>query len=480
MPPKRGLQTELHPALRTSNLNLLKVKRPRSGSPRSLASTTSHDNANVDNDGTDPTGTYITPPLPNPYLADSSRPGSRDEREYGPKRRLLRFHQKGEIVRAVAEQRAKAKQLAQEQHFRELQLKVEEEERRELVRKGELPDVSIGEDKYLPDFDGANTPSEILEWWDIPYVEIKKGSSYRILDRFTFGGSNSKRKQRKRKEGETSIDHDEETDDESEPSILYVWHPELIKDKEEGEKEGSGLLKRVYLTKNEQKRLRRSRRQLQREEHELRIKLGLDPKPEPKVKLSNMMRVVENSSNILDPTKYEQQVKQQVDQRRQRHELMNSERHEAAVIARKERVMKFEDTHSGTESMCYVYKFKSLSNPKIRYKLHMNSKQLKLKGCCLRIGEDGPGIIIAVGDEKQCKFFDNLVSRRIKWTDDYIDKSNNQKIDMSENFIKTEWSGYINTATTHKFVTWFMKSCSSEEELLKVLDEFNARQFYQR
>ena len=115
-------------------------------------------------------------------------------------------------------------------------MKVEEEERRELVRKGELPDVSIGEDRYLPDFDGANTPSEILEWWDIPYVEIKKGSSYRILDRFTFGGSNSKRKQRKRKEGETSIDHDEETDDESSHHPTTSWHPELIKDKEEGRK----------------------------------------------------------------------------------------------------------------------------------------------------------------------------------------------------------------------------------------------------
>ena len=479
MPPKRGLQTELHPALRTSNLNLLKVKRPRSGSPRALPPASTHDNANInDGDGTDLTGAYITRPLPNPYLADYSPPGSKEQREFGPRRRLLRFHQRGEIVKSMAEQRARATQIAQEQQARELQLKVEEEERRELVRKGELPDVSIGEDKYLPDSDGASTPTEILEWWDIPFVEIKKGSSYRILDRFTSGVSNSKRKQRK--QGETSTDHDNDDDDDTdEPSILYVWHPELIRDKDK--EEGSGLLKRVYLTKSEQKRLRRNKRQLQREEHELRIKLGLDPKPEPKVKLSNMMRVVENSSNILDPTKYEQQVRQQVDQRRQRHELTNSERHEAAVTARKkEKLGKSEDTHSGTESMCYVYRFKSLSNPKIRYKLHMNSKQLKLKGCCLRIGEDGPGIIVAVGDEKPCKFFDNLVNRRIKWTDDYIDKSSNQKVDMSENFIKTEWSGYINTATTHKFVPWFMKSCSSEEELLKVLDTFNARQFYQR
>lgn len=394
-----GLNVEIHPALLSENVNLIRHRD-------------------------------------NPYLSHET-PSTVDKKVAKRYSRGLKFHTPGALTKRLQEERA---QIAKEQ---ELQ-KERDEIKKAKVRSGELPDELIGEQNYL-----INEVPEI-EWWDAIYVNNLLDWS--IKEKYT-------------KEAETmDIDSEEGDDSGSElPTIRYVQHPVPLQSEPTTLK-----MPKVYLVKREQKKLRRNRRKLLREEHEQKVRLGLEPKPAPKVKLSNMMNVYQNTENITDPTSWEQTVKAGVEERHKKHVETNLRRHFEAKERKQEKSA--EKSSSPTDLCCRVFRFTGLRNPKIRFKLAKNSRQLGMRGVCLRVG-DGPGILVVIGTEKNCRFYSKLVLQRLKWSEPYVDSATNQLIDCSKDKSELVWEGILKET---KFRGWFMKQCESEDELKSTLAQFDA------
>lgn len=412
----KGLQTKVNPLLLSSNLNLI-------------------------------TRQYRDE---NPYLSTTA---TRTDGKVAKRlQRGLQFYEKG-VVSSKIEQERREQRL---QHERQLELErqaaatkaKEDDEIRAKVAEGELPDTTIGEDKYVRRVE--DVPQ--VEWWDKIYLD----ENLQILPKYC----------------EAFQDQDEDSDEDDEddhPSIKYIHHPVPVKVQE------VKPTARVYLTKKEQKKVRRNRRKVEREEKEIKIRLGLEPKPEPKVKLANMMNVYENNQNITDPTQWERTVVEQVEQREKIHYETNRKRHEEAVQRRKQTLQTNGSESQSLENHCKVFRFQSLENPKIRYKLSMNSKQLSLRGACLRVNDNGYGIIVAVGTEKSCRFFEKLVLHRIKWDEDFEDRNTGSKVNMRGNQAARVWQGQLKE---NKFPRWFMKVCASEEEMRSTLRQFDAEHFF--
>ena len=103
----------------------------------------------------------------------------------------------------------------------------------------------------------------------------------------------------------------------------------------------------VFLTKKEQKKLRRQNRREAWKEKQDKIRLGLIPPDQPKVKISNMMRVLESDA-VQDPTKVEAHVRAQMAKRKADHEKMNADRKLTPDQRKQKTVRKLkEDTTAG-------------------------------------------------------------------------------------------------------------------------------------
>ena len=111
----------------------------------------------------------------------------------------------------------------------------------------------------------------------------------------------------------------------------------------------------VFLTKKERKKLRRQSRREAWKEKQDKIRLGLAPPDEPKVKMSNLMRVLGNEA-VMDPTKVESHVRQQMAKRLANHEKANADRKLTPEQrkAKNEKKMK-EDTNFGVNVAIYRF-----------------------------------------------------------------------------------------------------------------------------
>lgn len=405
----KGLQTELHPALRSSNLNLIRSKRE------------------------------------NPYLDDNAKVPLQAKK----KRQLLRFYKPGEFIAKANQLRAAhAQQLVEE---KEQMLRKEEEEciRKNKIRLGDLPDVN--EIAYLETI--KSVPS--IEWWDKKFVNSNDGE---IHEKYLRSYDNI-----------CDTSQDDSVEEDERPSIRFVKHPIPITKKVGS---NSSVITKIYLTKKEQKKKRRNQRKIMQQERETRIKLNLESKPEPKVKLANMMRVLESNHNIQDPTRWEQVVREQVKARKEKHLKTNTQRHLEAIELRQK--AGFATYCAVPNHFCKVYKFNHMNNPKIRYKILTNGKQLYLKGCCLHINQ-GPGIIVTVGNEKSSNFFEKLVTKRIKWSEPFQIKHNTETITCTDATCSKIWEGIV---AEHKFRGWFMTECQNSQELINILSRSGGSPFF--
>lgn len=105
-------------------------------------------------------------------------------------------------------------------------------------------------------------------------------------------------------------------------TVKYIQHPVPIKPLG-GEKAAEPL--KMYLTKKERKRIRRTARHEREMEKRDKIMMGLIPAPEPKFKLSNFMKILGDQA-VADPSKVEKRVVQQMQQRILNHEMRNEAR----------------------------------------------------------------------------------------------------------------------------------------------------------
>ncbi|TRY83299.1 hypothetical protein DNTS_006030 [Danionella cerebrum] len=134
----------------------------------------------------------------------------------------------------------------------------------------------------------------------------------------------------------------------------------------------------VYLTKKEQKKLRRQTRREGQKEVQEKVRLGLMPPPEPKVRISNLMRVL-GTEAVQDPTKVEAHVRAQMAKRQKAHEEANAARKLTAEQRKEKKVKKLkEDLSNGVHIA--VYRIRNLHNPAKKFKVEANATQLYLTG----------------------------------------------------------------------------------------------------
>jgi U4/U6 small nuclear ribonucleoprotein PRP3 len=193
----------------------------------------------------------------------------------------------------------------------------------------------------------------------------------------------------------------------------------------------------IFLTKKEQKKLRRQNRRETWKEKQEKIRLGLEPAPEPKMKLSNMMRVLGHQA-VQDPTKIEAVVKQQMAKRQKAHEDANNAR-KLTVDQKKQKKLKKvkEDTNLGVHVA--VYRLLDLHNPAQKFKVEMNAKQLQMTGVIVLYRNIN--VVVVEGGAKQQKKFKRLMLSRIKWHEDEVSKDGTETGEKVPNRCDLVWEG---------------------------------------
>jgi len=179
----------------------------------------------------------------------------------------------------------------------------------------------------------------------------------------------------------------------------------------------------MFLTKKEQKKMRRQNRREAWKEKQDKIRLGLVLPDEPKVKMSNLMRVLGNEQ-ILDPTKVEAHVRAQMAKRKADHDAANQERKLTPGQRKEKNARKLKEDCTAGVSVA-VYRVKNLQNPAKKWKLEKNAQQLYMTGTVLLYQD--VNIVVVEGGPKQQKKYKQLMLTRIKWEEDkYTDKEGNQ------------------------------------------------------
>lgn len=196
------------------------------------------------------------------------------------------------------------------------------------------------------------------------------------------------------------------------PAItIYVQHP--IQIPAPGDKVVVQA-KPLFLTKKEQKKMRRQRRLAALQDKQDRQKMGLLPPDPPKVKLSNMMRVLTQDA-IADPTKIEAQVRREMIARERGHMKANEERKLTDEQRREKREGKMlQDEAKGIHAMCFKVKF--LNNPSHKFKVKKNAQDYGLTG--VTIHNPKFCLVVVEGGFKGLKKYRQLMLNRIDWTEE--------------------------------------------------------------
>jgi len=207
-------------------------------------------------------------------------------------------------------------------------------------------------------------------------------------------------------------------------TAALVQHPVPIKPL--GWVDKSDIQPTVYLTKKEQKRARRLRRQDKQAEERDKQALGLIPAPEPKLTLANFMKVLGEQA-VVDPSRMERAVQKQVDGRREKHEAENEARKLTPHQRREKAARKLqEDTTSGVNVA--VFRVDDMSHRYHRTKVDLNAQQNNLSGVCLEVNDrNGVSCIIVEGGPKAIKRFTRLMTVRMNWRGEGEEESESEE-----------------------------------------------------
>ena len=256
---------------------------------------------------------------------------------------------------------------------------------------------------------GASDATPQMEWWDMPFLPKDKQqpgksrpSSARVEPSDPVGYS------------ALSLRHC--------ASSRYVQHPTPLKSLSDLKTESTLPM---YLTKRERHRIRKKRRAEEELERRDKEAMGLVPPREPKLKLSNFMRVLGDKA-VIDPSKMEMTVLQQIYKRQAEHELKNAknkltpaQRSQKAWLKREQKESK---TIAATSLHVAVFVVNSLLDVKTIVKLRRDANQWFLSGCllnCLDTDDeskgDGVQFVMVEGGPRGVRKFTRLMLHRIKW-----------------------------------------------------------------
>ncbi|KAI0314405.1 pre-mRNA processing factor 3-domain-containing protein [Amylostereum chailletii] len=371
-PQGAGLKMSVHPSL----LDTAAPSAPQSKKDRykPMQPKFASIKANARNAPTPPPVTVHVPIMKeNPYAAASASPAPEGSFEGAPRERVgrsLRFNPKGKYVAQADNLRKEAQLEALKQRIAESAKKAgldNEFDTLEKKIKREVPPRS--------------------EWWDEALLPTK---NYEDIDNFDPSALNI------RKDGS--------------PITFYIQHPIPIP--APGEK-NKPVAKPLMLTKKEQKKMRKQRRQAELQDKRDRVRMGLIPPDAPKVRLANLMKVL-TSDAVQDPTRVEAKVRREVAMRKHTHEKMNTER-KLTDEQRREKIetKKVEEEKKGIYGA--IFKIRTLADPAQRFKVRKNAEQLNLTG--LAIFNPSFCMVYVEGAAKYIRNYKRLMLHRIAWTE---------------------------------------------------------------
>ncbi|KAM9061117.1 U4/U6 small nuclear ribonucleoprotein Prp3-like [Sarcophilus harrisii] len=217
----------------------------------------------------------------------------------------------------------------------------------------------------------------------------------------------------------------------------------------------------VYLTKKEQKQLRRQTRRKAQKELQEKVRLGLLPPPEPKVSISSLMRVF-GTEAVQDPTRVEAHVRAQMAKRQRTHEEANAARKLTAEQRKVKKMRKLqEDTSQGVHIS--VFRVRNLRHPAKRFKIEANAGQLYLSGVVV-LHRD-VNVVVVEGGPKAQKKFKHLMLHRIKWDEQTLNMKGDEEDESEEEAVRKPnnctlvWEG---TAKDRSFGEMKFKQCPTE------------------
>ena len=198
----------------------------------------------------------------------------------------------------------------------------------------------------------------------------------------------------------------------SEDSLVthLVQHPIPLPAPGDKKAEATGMM----LTKKEQKKMRRQRRQAELEDKRDRQKMGLIPPDPPKVRLANLMKVL-TSDAVQDPTKVEAKVRREVAMRAYKHEKDNADR-KLTAEQRKEKEYQQMVARERKGLWCAVFKIRYLTNGRHKFKVRETAKTDLLSGVC--IFHPSYALVLVEGVDKSIKHYKKLMLNRIDWTEE--------------------------------------------------------------
>jgi U4/U6 small nuclear ribonucleoprotein PRP3 len=301
----------------------------------------------------------------------------------------------------------------------------------------------------------VEAPPEV-EWFDESY--FPEGKTYNDFDDSEFPGLISK------VSGAEGLISD------------LVQHPVLI---EPPQDRLIPEAKPLYMTRKEQKKLRRQRRIAIMKESQAKQRLDLEPTPAPKVKRSNLMRILGDEA-IQDPTAVEARVNREIAERHQKHLDENEER-KLSKEQRHEKTQVNQEKDAAKGLHMVVFKINNLTDGKHRFKIAKNAEQLALTGICLLHRK--VNLVIAEGGEWSISKYKKLMLNRIEWTAG-VPTTNNQEAepdwmkentDLSTNSCQLIFHGEVKTRA---FRRWTSKICETDREVVELLSRNKMESFW--
>lgn len=304
-----------------------------------------------------------TDPFYDPSLTTSTTAGK------GRKSRQLLFNQKGKFI-------AQANALRQQEKLEEMRLRMQEESRKKAIEEAT-------EKSYL-----VPAPPKV-EWWDEGLLTTPDYDSLDISDPATLN---------------------------FDVITSYVQHPVLLAAPQEAR---PFVAKPMFLTKEEQKKVRRQRRMADHKEEQAKIRLGLVPPPPPKVKKSNLMRVLGQEA-VKDPTAVEARVNREIAQRAEDHDAQNQAR-ALTKEQRHEKLAQQQEADAAKGVFVAVFRIDNLSYGKHRFQISKNAEQNSLTG--MTIFNPNFNLVIVEGGSHAVDAYKKLMLNRIRWTDNAMPQS---------------------------------------------------------
>jgi len=249
----------------------------------------------------------------------------------------------------------------------------------------------------------------------------------------------------------------------------------------------------LHLTKKETKRQRKLRRADRQRELQDMQAAGIIPPPKPRLTLSNFMRVLGDQA-VLDPSKMELKVMEQMEARKEKHDKMN----EAKKLTKEQRSAKrerklTEDTSQSVTVALFVVK--DTSHPYHRTKVDLNAQQRNITGGVLECEELKMSLVICEGGANAIKWYTRLMLVRMNWKGENIlegvsstdynkesgsEEDENGRKKVAQKFHANNTCELVWTGMTPKrmFNSFMFQSCDSSETARKVLEAKGVAHFW--